>query len=109
MVMAIVTFFFMVGSLRINIVFFLVFLFIDLAFIMLMATYWLLAEGRTMLAGKFQEVSLQSSYLITRVKRFNTEITGGGSIYLHILCLWLVSICWYGTPSSRLSPLTTDW
>jgi len=54
MVMALVTFFFVIGSLRTNVVFVLVFVFIDLAFIMLMATYWTLAEGRTAIAKRFQ-------------------------------------------------------
>lgn len=55
--MAIVTFFFLVASLRTNITFVLVFLFIDLAFIMLMATYWTAAEGKTAIAAKCQKVS----------------------------------------------------
>jgi len=54
MVMALVTFFFLIASLRTNIVFVLVFFFIDLAFIMLMATYWTLAEGKTAVAAKCQ-------------------------------------------------------
>ncbi|KIW93768.1 uncharacterized protein Z519_05083 [Cladophialophora bantiana CBS 173.52] len=40
-------FFFLVASLRTNATFALVFFFIDLAFIMLMASYWTLAEGKT--------------------------------------------------------------
>lgn len=55
--MALVTFFILVASLRTNIVYVLVFLFIDLAFIMLMATYWTLAEGKVTVAGKCQKVS----------------------------------------------------
>ncbi len=57
MVMALVTFFFLVASFRTNITFVLVFLFIDLAFIMLMATYWTLAEGKMAVAEKCQKVS----------------------------------------------------
>ncbi|KAK5332313.1 hypothetical protein LTR98_011557, partial [Exophiala xenobiotica] len=57
MVMALVTFFFLVASVRTNIVFVLVFFFIDLAFIMLMATYWTLAEGKTAIAGKCQKAA----------------------------------------------------
>jgi len=56
MVMALVTFFFVIASLRTNIVFVLVFIFIYLAFIMLMATYWTLAEGLTDVASKCQIV-----------------------------------------------------
>jgi hypothetical protein len=59
MVMALVTFFFVVGSLRTNFVFVLVFVFIDLAFIMLMATYWTLAEGKTAVASKCQKVNIR--------------------------------------------------
>ncbi|KAK5241519.1 hypothetical protein LTS06_012052, partial [Exophiala xenobiotica] len=55
MVMALVTFFFLVASLRTNITFVLVFLFIDLAFIMLMATYWTLAEGKMAVAEKCEK------------------------------------------------------
>jgi hypothetical protein len=58
MVMALVTFFFLVASLRTNITFVLVFLFIDLAFIMLMATYWTLAEGKMAVAEKCEKVRL---------------------------------------------------
>ena len=61
MVMALVTFFFLIASVRTNIVFVLVFLFIDLAFIMLMATYWTLAEGKVAVAGKCQKVSRAAS------------------------------------------------
>lgn len=57
MVMALVTFFFLIASFRTNVVFVLVFLFIDLAFIMLMATYWSAAEGKTAVADKCQKVS----------------------------------------------------
>lgn len=55
--MALVTFFFLIASFRTNITFVLVFLFIDLAFIMLMATYWSSAEGKTAVAEKCQKVS----------------------------------------------------
>jgi len=54
MVMALVTFFFVIASLRTNVVFVLVFLFIDLAFVMLMATYWTLAEGMASVSHKCQ-------------------------------------------------------
>ncbi|OAL27907.1 hypothetical protein AYO22_03252 [Fonsecaea multimorphosa] len=56
MVMALVTFFFLIASFRTNITFVLVFLFIDLAFIMLMATYWSAAEGKTAVSGKCQKL-----------------------------------------------------
>lgn len=57
MAMALVTFFFFLGSLRTNLVFVLVFFFIDLAFIMLMATYWTLADGKTAVAANCHIVS----------------------------------------------------
>ncbi|KEF52983.1 uncharacterized protein A1O9_10890 [Exophiala aquamarina CBS 119918] len=57
MVMALVTFFFLIASLRTNLVFVLVFVFIDLAFILLMATYWSLAEGKTATAGKLHQAA----------------------------------------------------
>ncbi|KAF4991918.1 hypothetical protein FDECE_13860 [Fusarium decemcellulare] len=57
MAMSIVNFFFTVASLRTNITFFLVFLFIELAFIMLMASYWTLAEGNVALAEKCQKAA----------------------------------------------------
>lgn len=57
MCMAIVTFFFVVCSIRTNVILWLVFVFIDLAFIMLMAVYWTLAEGMTGVSGKLQIVS----------------------------------------------------
>ncbi|KAK6375906.1 hypothetical protein LTS17_007728 [Exophiala oligosperma] len=57
MVMALVTFFFLIGSLRTNVVFVLVFIFIDLAFIMLMATYWSAAEGKTAISAKCQKAA----------------------------------------------------
>lgn len=55
--MAIVTFFFVVCSIRTNVVLWLVFVFIDLAFIMLMAVYWTLAEGMTKVSEHLQIVS----------------------------------------------------
>jgi len=63
MVMAIATFVFLIVSLRTNIVFFLVFFFIELAFIMLMATYWTLAEGKTAIASMCQTVSTSHRFL----------------------------------------------
>ncbi|KAK5020666.1 hypothetical protein LTS07_011495 [Exophiala sideris] len=57
MVMALVTFFFLIASFRTNVVFVLVFLFIDLSFIMLMATYWSSAEGKTAVAEKCQKAA----------------------------------------------------
>lgn len=56
MAMALVTLFFVIGSLRTNLVFVLIFVFIDLAFVMLMASYWTLAEGKTDVASKCQIV-----------------------------------------------------
>ncbi|CAK7199495.1 hypothetical protein SEUCBS139899_002175 [Sporothrix eucalyptigena] len=66
MCMALVTFFFCVGSIRTNLVLWLVFVFIDLAFIMLMAVYWTTAEGMTEVAGKLQIVSKGSQRINTR-------------------------------------------
>ncbi|KIW90988.1 uncharacterized protein Z519_08771 [Cladophialophora bantiana CBS 173.52] len=55
--MALVTFFFLVASLRTNITFALVFFFIDLAFIMLMACYWTVADGNVNTARKCQKAA----------------------------------------------------
>ncbi|KAG0647504.1 hypothetical protein D0Z07_6692 [Hyphodiscus hymeniophilus] len=54
MVMSLLTFFYVVASLRTNVVFFLVFLFIDLAFLMLTACYWTLAQGMTVIGHNLQ-------------------------------------------------------
>lgn len=66
--MALVTFFFLIASFRTNITFVVVFLFIDLAFIMLMATYWSAAEGKTAVALKCQKVSSPISDLAVYVQ-----------------------------------------
>lgn len=74
MVMALVTFFFLLASLRTSITFVLVFLFIDLAFIMLMATYWTLAEGKTVTAAKCQKVSHSFDLrLMTMTRNFQAD------------------------------------
>lgn len=67
MVMSLVTFFFVVGSLRTNIVFFFIFLFIDLAFLMLTACYWTLAQGKTALGQHIQTVRVVLSLTLTRI------------------------------------------
>lgn len=92
MCMALVTFFFCVGSIRTNLVLWLVFVFIDLAFIMLMATYWTLAEGMTTTAGNLQIVSQTPAALpITRELTFKLA-TGGRSLRLRLLRSRLVSV-----------------
>ena len=91
--MALVTFFFLIASLRTNVVFVLVFLFIDLAFILLMATYWTLAEGRTAVAGKCQIVSTRIPASPSSNWNFDQHInTGSRCFHLHLLCLRLVFI-----------------
>lgn len=54
MVMALVTFFFVIASFRTNVVFVLIFIFIDLTFLMLTACYWTLAQGMTTVGQKLQ-------------------------------------------------------
>ena len=58
MIMTALTFLYVLASIRTNIVLVIVFLFIDLAFLMLMSTYWVLAEGRMVVANRLQIVSL---------------------------------------------------
>ena len=67
MAMAVVSFFFVIGSLRTNIVLVGVLTFADLTFIMLMAQYWTLAEGKAGLASRFQKVSIVTA-LLSRIK-----------------------------------------
>lgn len=57
MIMTVLTFFYLLASIRTNLVLLLVFLFIDLAFFMLMSSYWTLAEGETEVANQLQIVS----------------------------------------------------
>jgi hypothetical protein len=64
MVMSLLTFFYVVASLRTNVVFFLVFLFIDLAFLMLTACYWTLAQGMTVLGNNLQIVGAPFSFAV---------------------------------------------
>lgn len=56
MVMSLVTFFFVIASVRTNIIFVLIFLFIDLAFLMLTACYWTLAQDMTAVGQNLQIV-----------------------------------------------------
>lgn len=63
MCMALVTFFFVVCSIRTNVVLWLVFVFIDLAFIMLMGVYWTAAEGKSDVSHKLQIVGCFQPHL----------------------------------------------
>lgn len=101
MCMALVTFFFVVCSIRTNVVLWLVFVFIDLAFIMLMAVYWTTAEGMTATASKLQTVSA-SLLNVTVLEHLHETIPyiytnfypskGCRSFHLCILCLWMVPL-----------------
>lgn len=56
--MTVLTFLYLLASIRTNVVLFIVFLFIDCAFFMLMSSYWVLAEGRTTVGTNLQIVIL---------------------------------------------------
>lgn len=56
MIMTVLTFFYVLASIRTNVIVFIVMLFIDLAFFMLMSSYWVLAEGRTTVGTNLQIV-----------------------------------------------------
>lgn len=57
MIMTVLTFFYIIASLRTNITLVITFFFIDAAFFMLMATYWTAAEGKAVVANGLQIVS----------------------------------------------------
>lgn len=65
MIMTVLTFLYFLASFRTNVVLVLVFLFIDLAFFMLMSAYWTLAEGRTALGTNLQIVSISISSMVS--------------------------------------------
>ena len=73
MAMAVVSFFFVIGSLRTNIVLVGLLTFVDLTFIMLMAQYWTLAEGKVDLASKCQKVSILSALLSCKIQMKMSE------------------------------------
>lgn len=54
--MTVLTFFYVLASIRTNVVVFIVLFFIDLAFFMLMSAYWVLAEGKTTVGMNLQVV-----------------------------------------------------
>lgn len=56
MIMTVLTLFYVLASLRTNIILVIVFFFIDMAFFMLMATYWCLGDGNTKAAAGLQVV-----------------------------------------------------
>lgn len=86
--MAILTFFYVVASIRTNIVLVLVLLFIDLAFSMLTSTYWNLADGKTAEAENLQLVSLP--FTTRSGSRADPLFKGGWRLDLHILHLRFV-------------------
>lgn len=57
MIMTVLTFFYVLAAFRTNITLVITFFFIDMAFFMLMSTYWVAAEGRATTAGNLQIVS----------------------------------------------------
>lgn len=57
MIMTVLTFFYVIASLRTNIALVITFFFIDMAFFMLMSSYWVAAEGRASVALGLQIVS----------------------------------------------------
>lgn len=98
MCMAIVTFFFCICSIRTNLVLWLVFVFIDLAFIMLMATYWTLAEGMTTTASHLQTArkfhpSPMSSIKFIKRKPTNTVIQHRLRVLLFLSSAFLAGTC----------------
>ena len=92
--MAIVTFFFVICSIRTNVILWLVFVFIDLAFIMLMAVYWTLAEGMTEVSNHLQIVSQDLSLSIIIIVEMGNSthvlLLGCWCFYLCLLCSGLV-------------------
>jgi len=58
MCMALLTFMYLICSLRINVIFALIFFFLDTAQWLLTASYWITAKGNTELGEKLQKVSL---------------------------------------------------
>ena len=56
MIMTVLTFFYTLASIRTNLIIFIIILFIDLAFFMLMSNYWVLAEGKIAMARNLQIV-----------------------------------------------------
>jgi hypothetical protein len=56
MIMTVLTLFYVLASLRTNITLVITFFFIDMAFFMLMSSYWTAAEGKTTTAKDLQIV-----------------------------------------------------
>lgn len=71
MIMTVLTFLYVLASLRTNIVLVITFFFIDMAFFMLMSSYWVAAEGKTKVSHDLQIVSKQSASALCRVVRFH--------------------------------------
>ncbi|EXJ67633.1 uncharacterized protein A1O5_08979 [Cladophialophora psammophila CBS 110553] len=86
MVMALVTFFFLIASLRTNVTFVLVFFFIDLAFIMLMATYWTLAEGKT--AILLENVKRQVNHFRVEYPHKAARVVGAAGAFVFVFCVF---------------------
>jgi succinate-acetate transporter protein len=60
--MGILTLMYLICALRINLVFVIIFLFLDIAFFLLAAAYWLIAQGNTDLASKVEIVRRNPTY-----------------------------------------------
>lgn len=64
--MAVPTFVFMICSLRTNIMYFLIFLFLVLGFTLLSGSYWQLAQENVTMAHRLQVVSLSKPMIYLR-------------------------------------------
>ena len=60
--MTVLTFFYVIASVRTNITLVITFFFIDMAFFMLMSSYWVRAEGRVDAAKGLEIVSIPGVY-----------------------------------------------
>jgi len=71
MIMTVLTLLYVLASLRTNIVLVITFFFIDMAFFMLMSSYWVAAEGKTMISHDLQIVSKQPTSALYRLIRLH--------------------------------------
>lgn len=95
MVMAVLSTLYTLASIRTNIVLVFTFFNIAMAFIMLMAAYWVLGEGNMAAGGKLTIVSRPSRRLNAgRAAIYTNAHTWEGRwcIRLHVLYVWLVSL-----------------
>ena len=85
MIMTVLTFFYVLASLRTNITLVITFFFIDMAFFMLMSSYWTAAEGRASDAQGLQVVSTKLRH--SHIALLTSWLTQAAGAFVFTFCM----------------------